>query len=248
MRFHFLQVGIFVLVSFFSFTFFTQPLFAQAPGACAGGTCKSTGCLATETASGACSAGGTCCMPTVAGGGGTAGASATISLVNPLKFSTVEEVLDSLLLTLQSIIVILALVFLLIGAVMYITSAGNDKQITQAKAAILAALIGLALGLAAPSFLREIYNILQPASGPLPSQVAGALTLSQIAMNVLTFLLSIVGVLAVIMMVVGGISYLTAAGNEKQADTGKKIVTYAIIGIVVALSSLVLVTQLSALF
>ena len=180
-------------------------------------------------------------------GGTGGGPSASITLTNPLKFNTVEEVLDSILSAVQGIVIILALVFIVIGALLYITSAGNDKQITQAKGAITAALVGLAIAIAAPSFLREIYHILQPASG-LPSQLSGALTLSQIARNVLNFLLSIVGILAVIMLVVGGIMYLTAAGDENRASTGKKIVQYSIIGIVVALAALVLVTQIAAFF
>ncbi len=155
--------------------------------------------------------------------------------------------MDQILGTLRGIIVILALVFIVIGAVLYITSAGNDKQMTLAKGAITASMIGLAIGIAAPTFLKEIGTVLG-WSGVNSGAVAGATTLSQIARNVLDFLLSIVGVLAIIMLVIGGIMYLTAAGDEDRIDTGKKIVTYSIIGIAVALASLVIVSQLAAFF
>lgn len=210
-----------------------------------GGTCRST-CQSGETSSGACTgvSGGTCCMP---GGGATNSNSTPITFANPLQYDTVEEVLNSLLGTLQGIIVILSLVFIVIGAVLYITSAGNDKQMTMAKGAITASMIGLAIGLAAPSFLKEIGTVL--GWGAVDSSaVAGARTLSQIARSVLDFLLSIVGVLAIIMLVVGGIMYLTAAGNEDQIDSGKKIVKYSIIGIAVALAALVIVSQIAAFF
>lgn len=155
--------------------------------------------------------------------------------------------LTSILGTLQGIIVILALVFLVIGAVLYILSAGNDDRMKTAKNCILAAMIGLAIGIAAPSFLKEIGNVL--GWGAVNSgAVAGALTLSQIARNVLNFLLSIVGILGIIMLVIGGIMYLTAAGSEERIETGKKIVVYAIIGIVVALAALVIVSQIAAFF
>lgn len=166
---------------------------------------------------------------------------------NPLQFDTVEEVLNSILGTLQGIIVILSLVFIVIGAVLYITSAGNDKQMETAKGAITASMIGLALGLAAPSFLKEIGTVLGWGAVD-SSSVAGAQTLSQIATNVLNFLLSVVGVLAIIMLVVGGIMYLTAAGDEDRIDTGKSIVKYSIIGIAVALAALVIVSQIAAFF
>lgn len=42
--------------------------------------------------------------------------------------------------------------------------------------------------------------------------------------------------------------YMTSAGDEDRMDTGKKIVQYSIIGIAIALGSLVLVTQLARFF
>lgn len=210
---------------------------------------------------------GVCCESRSLGGGGTDGgpggggvpvprgggvpaptAPTSITFTNPLQYDTVEGVLDSILDTLRNIIVILSLVFIVIGAILYITSAGNDKQMTMAKGAVTAAMIGLAIGLAAPSFLKEIGTVLGWDASVNQDALEGAQTLSQIARNVLDFLLSIVGVLAIIMLVVGGIMYLTAAGSEDQLDTAKKIVWYSIIGIVTALAALVIVSQIATFF
>lgn len=154
----------------------------------------------------------------------------------------VGKILDAL----QGIIVTLSLVFIVIGAVLYIVSAGDEGRIKTAKAAITASMIGLAIGIAAPSFLKEISGILGWTS--TSTAVTAAPTLLQIIRNVLNFLLSLVGVLAIIMLVWGGIMYLTSAGDEKRADTAKSIVKWAIIGIAVALASLVLVTQVAKFF
>lgn len=118
-----------------------------------------------------------------------------------------------------------------------------------AKKCILGAMIGLALGIAAPAFLREIYKIVQGRDPlNLPPGVGTSLTLLQIATNVLNFLLTIIGILAIIMLVIGGMMYLLAAGDEDRIDRGKKIVKYSIIGIIIALGSMVLVRQLAAFF
>lgn len=209
------------------------------------GVCRITGCQTGETSSGACPAGGTCCQP--GSSAVTSTSSQTISFSNPLAFGTVEEVADSILGTLRSIIVILSLVFIVIGAVLYITSAGDEGQMSTAKGAITAAMIGLAIGIAAPSFLKEIGEVLG-WQGVNSTPASSALTLSQIATNVLDFLLSIVGILALIMLVVGGIMYLTAAGDEDRVDTGKNIVKWSIIGIVIALTSLIIVGQIADFF
>lgn len=184
------------------------------------------------------------------GGGGTPGTGAvTITLPNPLKYNTVQEVVMALLYALQGVIVVLSLVFIVIGAVLYITSGGRSSQVTMAKTAITAALIGLAIGILAPTFLKEIATVLGwNATAPLPPEVSNARSAADIILSVLKFLLGIVGVLAIIMLVVGGVMFLGAAGDMNRIGTAKKIVTFALLGIVVALASVVIVRQIAEFF
>jgi len=177
--------------------------------------------------------------------GSVNGQSVSVQFQNPLKFGTVNELLTGVLGAIQAIMASLAVLFIVIGAVIYMTSGGNSGRIELAKNAIWAAIIGLALALAAPSFLAEIYNVLAPGS---PEAGASALTLTAIILNVLKFLLSIVGILAVTMLVAGGLMYMLSGGDQSRLETGKKIVLYAIIGLVVALVSLVIVTQIANIF
>jgi hypothetical protein len=50
------------------------------------------------------------------------------------------------------------------------------------------------------------------------------------------------------MLVVGGLMYLTGGGDEKKIETAKAIVKYALIGIAIALASLLLTTQVAGFF
>lgn len=176
---------------------------------------------------------------------GTSSASPT-SFGNPLKYNSVEQFLAGFLTTLQRIIAVIALVFIVIGALMYVTSAGDSGQVTKAKSTIYAAMIGLAIAVAAPSFLKEISVLL--GWTPNEASVRNALTLTQIAMNVLNFLLAILGVIALVMLVVSGVFYTTAMGDSKQVDTAKNIAKYAIFGVIVALSSMVILQQIAKFF
>lgn len=185
-----------------------------------------------------------CCTPPSTTPTPSPGASITFD--NPLSYNTVEQVLTALLDGLQGIIVTLALVFLVVGAVLYVTSAGNEKQIETAKNAIYAAMIGLALGIAAPSFLKEIATIL--GWGSVPVSVSASASITTILLNVLNFLLNILGVLAIVMMVIGGFMYLTSAGDEDRIDRGKKILIWSIVGVIVALASLIIVRQIADFF
>ncbi len=66
----------------------------------------------------------------------------------------------------------------------------------------------------------------------------------QVLMN---WLLGIIGVLAVIAFVISGIQYLTSAGDEQMAETAKRNMTYAIIGLVIALAGLIIVNAVAGL-
>lgn len=167
------------------------------------------------------------------------GSSATTTFDNPLKFNSIEEVLTSVMNNLKGIIATIAIIFIILGGALYMLSAGDEKMITRAKACWTAAVIGFAIAIAAPTFLREIKLILGG------SDTGEGLRLIDIAKNILNLLLSIIGIIAIISLVVGGGMYLTAYGDEKKLETAKKIVTYAVIGITVALGSLVIVTQVS---
>lgn len=175
------------------------------------------------------------------------------TFINPLTYDTVEQITTSLLDNLQKIVALLAIVFIVIGGLMYIFSAGDDKKIETAKKIITAAIIGFVIVLIAPSLLKEIGDILGWTD--TTDTTTDALTLYKIATNVLTTLLSISGIIAIIFLVIGGITYMggfsTAIGSgdsKKNVETGKKIITNSIIGIAIIMGALVIVNQISVLF
>jgi hypothetical protein len=65
--------------------------------------------------------------------------------------------------------------------------------------------------------------------------------------SLLTWLLGIVGVIALIGFVVSGIQYIVASGNDKMIESAKKNMTYSLIGITVVLASYVIIQALDAL-
>jgi len=170
------------------------------------------------------------------------------TFANPLgpNMDNLKAVLTSLLNHLAGVIVLISIIFIVIGGLMYMMSSGDEKMITRAKNTITWATVGLAIALAAPTFLKEIITILGgPATGNPDDLVNNALTVKAIALGVLKFLLSVAGIIAIISLVVGGSTYLTAYGDEKRLDKGKSIVTYSIIGIAIILAALVIVNQIA---
>lgn len=66
----------------------------------------------------------------------------------------------------------------------------------------------------------------------LPNLPTWGLTWDIILQNVYSIIAYAVGIALVITMLVGGIMYITSAGNEEQASKGAKTVTAAVVGFI----------------
>lgn len=62
-----------------------------------------------------------------------------------------------------------------------------------------------------------------------------------IVKNVINLLFFVIGVIAVIMIVIGGIRYATSGGDSSQVQAAKNTVLYAVIGLVVAILAFAIV-------
>ena len=214
------------------------------------GTCAKSGVKPTEnTCENACkSIAGGCdkgADESPSSGNPSSGTQTSTEFTNPLGFSSIDGVLTSLLGSLKGFVVILAIIFIVIGGIMYMLSAGDPKMVEQAKKSWLYAVIGLAIVVAAPTFLKQVQEIL---GGTLTGGgIETARSVKDIANGILKFLLSITGIIAIISLVIAGGMYMTAYGEEKQITTAKSIGKWAIVGIVVALGSLTIIQQVSKL-
>lgn len=72
----------------------------------------------------------------------------------------------------------------------------------------------------------------------------GQTGLRGIVLTIINFFLTFLGLLAVIMVIYGGFLYVSSAGNEENVNKAKKILLYAVIGIVVIIVSFALVNTL----
>ena len=79
---------------------------------------------------------------------------------NPLTTTSFEALVSGIVKWILGIVVSLAILFLIIGGLMYITSAGNEEQATKAKKVILYAILGLGIIVLSYSIITELKDIL----------------------------------------------------------------------------------------
>jgi hypothetical protein len=90
-----------------------------------------------------------------------------------------------------------------------------------------------ALFSAPKSFLAQFQP---PSDTGLPST-----TVSDIISNLMSWILSVVGILAIIAFAIAGILYMTSGGDEERISSAKRAFIYSILGVIIALSGLVIV-------
>lgn len=85
-----------------------------------------------------------------------------------------------------------------------------------------------------PISTRDLPDVIGGVTG-------GETSARELARTILNFLLGFLGFLAVIMIIYGGFRYMTAGGEEQGLESAKKIILYAIVGIIVILLSFAIV-------
>ena len=111
----------------------------------------------------------------------------------------------------------------------------------KASIATFALVLGIGVSLApTPAFA---VNVFDQCAGNADSAVCKSQgdNASSMIQNVVNLLLYILGIIAIIMIVVGGIRYTTSGGDSSGTKAAKDTILYAVIGLIVAMLSFAIV-------
>lgn len=111
---------------------------------------------------------------------------------------------------------------------------------------LLALTVLLAYKFNAPDLAFAQTDLIDPIDNP--SRIGGATNFADdfrpLLLQFLNFFLGFLGLLAVLLVIYGGFLYMTAAGDDGKTETGKKVILYAVVGIIIILISFALVNTL----
>ena len=88
---------------------------------------------------------------------------------------------------------------------------------------------------------NEVCNNTQADCGVLEDNRLNSEGDSSLARNLINTAIFILGMVSVVMIVIGGLKYVTSQGDSAGIQSAKNTILYAIIGIIVALASFVIV-------
>ena len=76
----------------------------------------------------------------------------------------------------------------------------------------------------------------------IPRGADSDITVNELILRIVNFLLGVAAVVAILFIVIGGFRYIMSAGNEEQAQKGKKTLINAVIGLVIVILSYAIVS------
>lgn len=147
-----------------------------------------------------------------------------------------REVVLDLLLAVLLFMGLAAVVVIVIAGIYLVVSVGDESAKEKAKKIILYAVIGLIVIALAAAIVFFIINATGGGGifGPVPDLGTGT-NIRGTVLGILRGVLSFMALIAVVVIVIAGIYLVISLGDEQAKDRAKRIIFYAVIGLLVIL-------------
>src|SRR4030042_4608632 len=186
-------------------------------------------------------------------------------IVDPLRgrVGSLGELLTALLPFIYALAAMVALLFLVWGGIRYLTSRGDEKQLTAARGTITSAIIGLLIillvgviaGIIATIFKIDLFGSLVPAAYAADTvdigcavKMAGGVCIKDAFPNVGSLFTTVVkaalftaAFIFLAMTIWGGFRFINAGGNKDEVDAARGALSTAVIGVLIVAFSLALI-------
>lgn len=183
---------------------------------------------------------------------------AQTKLDNPIGTIDPNELYARLIGGLMMVTGTLTLAVVILGGYTILTAAGNSENFQKGKKMIVYAFIGLLLTLGGYGVLATTMNVLTGGTGGNCAGKTGVefqncqsllfdpLNITKgpgefYGQRILGFTLSGLGALTLLVIIYGGLLWMTSAGNEERISKAKKTLGYGVLGLVIVLGSYTLV-------
>lgn len=132
--------------------------------------------------------------------------------------------------------------YVIYGGYLYMFSSGDPGKAMNGKKTLTRAFIGLAIVMLSNVILNTIRFALLQNSGSFSDNCATSSCVDPDALIVstLNWFIATAGIVAAVFVVVGGVGYITSAGDPGKLQKAKTTITYALIGLaIVALAEII---------
>ena len=130
----------------------------------------------------------------------------------------------------------IALFFILYGGFLFITGGGNASQVEKARKSIFNAVIGLIISMGAIAITNLAFGSL--ASSTVTNEFGvPEINADDLLQNGINLVYYIAGIVAVIVIIIAGITYSTSLGDSSRITRAKNMILYSVIGLVILVAA-----------
>jgi len=181
-------------------------------------------------------------------------AGTSTTLCNPVSGVTdFPGIIYAMLNLMSGLIIGQSIVFILFAGFRMVVSQGNVEEVEKSKTGLQWTILGFTLGIMGYVIIAATGSYIgtKDVDPNLGTKVQNPITSGTFAVfivKMITGLFEVLGVIAVLMIIISGIKYITAQGNEEQVEQARSGLQWAIIGLALALLAYVIVAATAKLF
>src|SRR3989338_10448874 len=149
----------------------------------------------------------------------------------PISAKSIQEILGVLIDLAKKLILPLSGIAIMIGGFMYVASGGSEERIKTAHRAITYGILGLVIVLGSDLVLGLVYGL----SPKLSPELYRGETIEQFFSRLGTFMGTVIMGVSVLFILYSGFLFTTGGGSQEKVETARRVLTYAIVGVAVAL-------------
>ncbi len=157
------------------------------------------------------------------------------NIKSPDAVGGIQQFITILALNIIEIIMVIigyiAVFFILYGGFQFVANNGSADTVSKATKTILNAVIGLAISLSAVAILNFTFGAVGVEGG------RPALSGNELIQSILNTAYFIGGIIAVIVIIIAGLTYATSGGDSSKITRAKNQILFSVIGIVLILSA-----------
>ena len=138
--------------------------------------------------------------------------------------------------------------YVIYGGYLYMMSSGDPGKIATGKKTLVQAFIGLAIALLANVILNTILIALGADFTKNCAEAGQCVTnIDGMIFGAINWVISIAGIVALIFVVIGGISYMTSSGDPAKIQKAKHTILYSCIGLIIVALALTITAFVSGM-
>lgn len=141
----------------------------------------------------------------------------------------------------------IAVVMLLVNGVRLVAGGGEEENTKKAKSGVIYALVGLVLLTVGGTFITDVFYDIDKSVYSGLDGVEPQLNLPRGVAEIVgitNLIVSFVGPILVLLLVVGGVMYVTSAGEEENMNRAKRLIMAALIGVIVVYGAFAVVSTI----